>query len=187
MLIGGSIQLLLLYICSVCISSVANGHSLWDNALNSASNLTHFQYDGKPSYLLLPHWPSSRHCDGTVCTTEWADPSSGLVVRLNLTTFSPYASWWVMEFINNGTVATGIISDVKPLNIDVPLQGADPTTLRYSGGSDAKANDFQPQQVKILDGAHQTLPPELATKPAGWVCCTGRLDWPSRAGGVLSE
>jgi alpha-galactosidase len=118
-----------------------NNPWLQEHLLNSSSQLPFsFVYGRQSSEALLKVWPSKtaiRQLDGSRVehTLVWADPKTGLQVRLTAVDYagSPVVEW-TEYFRNDGKVDTPILEDVQPLDISLPVKGNGIPIILYSNG-----------------------------------------------------
>jgi alpha-galactosidase len=182
------------------ITSVGNGsqNSQWlqDHLLDSRSQLPFsFVYGRQSSEQLLKAWPRKTETrqleDGrTEYSIGWADPQTGLHVRLVAVRFStsPVVEWTVY-FKNDGKTDTPILEDVQPLDTSVPLAGNGIPTILYSkgcGGMDSyalqkrKLNQLESLRLANEGGGKtgDTIPFfDIETQGRGMI---GAVGWPGR-------
>jgi alpha-galactosidase len=158
-----------------------------------------FQYGGKPSAALLPHWKRSVRDNGREGNKHkyvitYRDEATRLEVTADLTLFTDFpAVDWVVRFKNAGAADTPLLENVFPL--DQHLTPPDDVVLHYSQGSTANslvdANkstgyDFQPYDKKLTPGdAHHFvsfLPSSWANSSEQWLPFFN-LQW--KGGGML--
>ncbi len=134
-----------------------------------------FAVGGVPSSALLPTLPStlvSTQLDAqrTQNVTTWSDHSTGFVVTWTVVEYAgladdaPVAAGvtareWLLTFSANGSEASPVLSDVYPLDVEVPdSSGANGSTLVLrSRGSFASPQDYE--GVNITLAAPQPPPP----------------------------
>ncbi len=114
-----------------------------------------FDYDGLPVSELLAEW-SVEHRedpsgDALMSTLVWADPATGLQVRVEARCFADLpAVEWIVHLTNTGSEPTPIITDLRPLDWHFPDLGPN-TVLHWAKGSDCQIDDFAPQQATFYN------------------------------------
>ena len=107
-----------------------------------------FNYGGQDSQHLLGTWKQTSErassADGATRRITYLDPSTHLKVVAEIHTYNDFdAVDWVLEFSNQGSADTPILSEIQPLQWDLPT-GASRSVLHAVRGSDAKVEDFTP-------------------------------------------
>ncbi|MGA2621969.1 MAG: alpha-galactosidase [Thermoguttaceae bacterium] len=116
-----------------------------------------WQYDGKPAAESLPKWNRTRQVQSLDACRErivvaWRDPATKLAVRCEAVEYGDFpAVEWVLQVTNEGTAATPVLSEIRPLAVSVAAAPAKLCTLHYAKGGLAGLDDFAPQD--------RTLPP----------------------------
>jgi alpha-galactosidase len=115
-----------------------------------------FRYDGKDSAGLLGAWRQSGEdspaSDGQRHRYIYLDPATHLKVVAELVTYSDFdAADWVLEFSNQGSADTPIISEIEPLHWTMSVDSAQPV-LHAVRGSNAKVEDFTPIDTTLTPG-----------------------------------
>jgi alpha-galactosidase len=126
-----------------------------------------FVYDAKKSAGLLPAWkrtpePAAVSGDAVRQRVTYADPKTGLEVRLETVTFSDFpAVEWVLHFKNTGAVDTPILENILPLDIRVPVSGLGGRhpVLHYAKGALCSIDDFAPVDAELAPNARVHLEP----------------------------
>ena len=123
-----------------------------------------FVYGGRSSAELLPFWgqkksrepsPDGRERE----TITYADPSTGLKVRVEITRFNDFpAIDWVAHFVNTGQTDSPTLDRILPLDLAVGIPDGD-VVLHHAYGSTATATDFLPIDEPIAIGATVNLAP----------------------------
>ncbi|WP_029136554.1 alpha-galactosidase [Nakamurella lactea] len=113
-----------------------------------------FTYGGVPSHELLPRWRRSRSsrnvAGGRQSTVTWTDPVTGLKVALESVQYSrTNAVSWLVNFTNTSTIGTRLIENVLALDVSLKPRSLGEWTVHTSSGSDAKAQDFSPFDVRL--------------------------------------
>jgi alpha-galactosidase len=123
-----------------------------------------FTYDSRPSAELIPRWEQTLHShlaqDGRLeLTKTYADPATGLEVRVEATVFRDYpAVEWVMHFRNSGTSDSPMLEKILPLGTELALAGhPDPPIVHYAKGAVCSIDDFAPIDRTIEPGAKLSL------------------------------
>jgi alpha-galactosidase len=103
---------------------------------------------GKSSELLTAWKVESKPLDrvGTKQHHEitYTDPATGLVARVEATTFSDFpAVEWVIHLKNNGNADTSILNDIQALDCTLCSPDADPV-IHYAKGATCSMEDFRP-------------------------------------------
>lgn len=97
---------------------------------------------------------------GSRRTLTFADPQTGLQVRLVVTRWDGYpAVEWVAYLRNAGSVDTPILADIKPLAVSLPADEKADCRLHHALGSDCKIDDFAPRETPLGVGAETAIQP----------------------------
>jgi alpha-galactosidase len=109
-----------------------------------------FVYDGKPSAEFLAGWHVS-HTGAT--SVAWRDPSSGLECLFEVTAFtdSPAVEWG-LRFRNTGSSDTGILSEIRTLDLARPYPARMPVQVAFSQGTSGAIDDFALMQRELWPG-----------------------------------
>lgn len=108
-----------------------------------------FGYGGRPFAEILPAWKvesRSIERDGTKQNFEitFTDPATGLVARVEATTFADFpAVEWVIHLKNTGGADTPILSDIQALDCALNSPNVDPI-IHYAKGATCSMEDFRP-------------------------------------------
>jgi alpha-galactosidase len=175
------------------------GRNPWlqEHLLNSNSQfLFSFVYGRQSSKALLKIWPEKtaiRQLDGrrTEHTLVWADPKTGLQVRLTAVEYAGSSVVeWTEFFKNEGKVDTPILEDVQPLDTSMPVPGNDIPLILYSngcGGMDTYALQKHPlNQLDRLrlsnEGGGKTIAtiPFFDIRTSGDGGLIGAVGWPGQ-------
>ena len=85
-----------------------------------------------------------RTSPGRSQEVTYADPATGLVVRITATLFKDFpAVEWVMHFQNTGGADTPILENVQALDAPLHCAEGDPT-IHYAKGATCSMDDFMP-------------------------------------------
>ncbi len=96
-------------------------------------------------------------------SVTWRDPATKLAVRCEAVEYGDFpAVEWVLDIKNEGSAATPILSDIRPLAVSVGVAPAKPCTLHYAKGGLAGLDDFAPQDRKLPPG----MPASSCARPA---------------------
>jgi alpha-galactosidase len=136
-----------------------------DASLKPASNHNSapfsFTYNGKAASTLVGTWKcedTERKLDAvrTERTRTYTDPKTGLVVRC---VFVQYADFpvveWTLYLKNTGKQDTPILSNILPLDMQLPDRNKQPFVLHHNVGSVVQPRDFQPLETVLNAGAKQ--------------------------------
>ncbi len=109
-----------------------------------------FVYGGRKSAEVLGSW-KTRQETRTIArgieehTTHYADPATGLEVKLVATAFAEYpAIEWTVYFRNAGAANTPILSDIQAIDSGLPLSRDKKAVVHYAMGSECRLDDFAP-------------------------------------------
>jgi alpha-galactosidase len=109
-----------------------------------------FTYDTEHSIALLPNWratqAASSEGDGySLDVITFADPQGVLELRCEVKSYHAYpAVEWVAYLKNIGTVDSGILADILPLDVLFPLDPAAPCQVHHARGALTQQDDFEP-------------------------------------------
>jgi alpha-galactosidase len=120
-----------------------------------------FVYAGRRSDDLPGAWPSGREtiapdADRTRILSTWTDPRTRLRVEWHAIRYADFpAAEWVLYFENAGNTDTGIIEEVRALDLNLasPIATTVPYRLHKTNGAPANPTDFEPA-VAVIDGKH---------------------------------
>ena len=117
-----------------------------------------FIYGGRPSEDLLPTWKlerASRALDAarTEHTLTWADPDTGLVVRLEGIEYAHYPTVeWTVHFRNTGAAPTPILERIQALDLRLERGHYGEFLLHNAVGSPCAQNDYAPLETPLPPG-----------------------------------
>jgi len=115
---------------------------------------------------------------------RWADPQTGLEVRVELRCLSGHpAVEWLVRLRNGGTADTPILEDILALDLEVTLPDDGDAELHRACGSTSAETDFLPIRTPVGRDA------DIAFAPQGGRSSDGalpffNLQWPG--GGVIA-
>ncbi len=149
--------------CALATESEKQTAAQWiKGALDEAPPFS-FLYNGEPFGQLLGKWLVRRAAvareDGAILNTRaYRDPVSGLECILELTGYPGCsAAEWVVRFRNHGPKDTGIVSEVRALDVVLPCPAGSQPRLYYSKGTRAAIDDFALQEQAIPEGGKLDL------------------------------
>lgn len=125
---------------------------------NTANVPFSFTYGGQPARECLASWKRTTKATKidatrTARTLSWADPATGLQVRLDAIEFADVpAVEWVLHIKNTGSADTPIIEGIQALDTLLPGKVADAFTLYHSLGESNSADSFRPVSDAIVAG-----------------------------------
>ena len=166
---------------------------LQEHLLNDKAQLPFsFLYDRQGSSTLLKAWPKkteTKQLDSvrTQHIVSWADPKTGLQVRLEALEFanSPVVEW-TAYFKNEGKVDAPMLEYVQALDVSFPVAGEGIPTILYSKGCGVMdtyslmkkpLNQLESFQISSESGGKVDTIPffDIATAGYGLI---GALGWP---------
>lgn len=122
-----------------------------------------FNYDGHP--FVAAEWQSAQTASGW----RYRHPS-GLVVAAEFRRFEGSEAVDIMlSLTNEGSEPSGIISDLLPVDLSLPVPPQAPATLHHARGSLCQIDDFQPLTSGLPLGG------EIALEPQGGRSSNGTL------------
>ena len=131
-----------------------------------------FTMDGRSSRETLDALESSEVAaeEGRRTQLHYADPASGLNVRVHLRRFDDFPAWeWVLELTNQGSDDTPVINDLLALELTIPAGEGDDPILHHAKGSLCEIDDFVPRADRLRSGG------EIELKPIGGRSSNGVL------------
>ncbi len=142
----------------------------FDTTVNNGAFPFSFDYDGQPSSSFLQSWKQaihSRDLDSNRTQEEYTftDPKTRLKVRWVVIRYSDFpAVEWTCHFTNEGRSDTPIISNAQALDWQIRSNELGDSTLHYSTGSRAAADDYAPQVANLTAGTDLPL-----SGASGWL------------------
>jgi len=129
-----------------------------------------FRLDGESSRGLLDQWER----DGDA----WTDPSSGLKVAWTVKTFDDHpAVEWMLEFENTGDEDSGLIEDIRALDLEITIPRGEHTHLRTNKGSACAIDDFLPMDQAIEWGKGAVELASVGGRSSNGTLPYWNLDW----------
>lgn len=93
-------------------------------------------------------------------TVTWADPATGLRVRLEAIAYRDVpAVQWVLRLANAGSSDTPIVEGLQALDDLLPARAVDPVILHHSLGDRNSAESFRPLEDALQPGAERAFAP----------------------------
>ena len=121
-------------------------------------------YGGEQAAAQLRNWrrdgDSEPLANGTTRRfVERRDPTTGLAVRVEITEYADFpVVEWVVRLRNTSDVETPILSDVRSMDILLPLQGD--AFLNYHTGDHCAADGYEPHRVELGAGSTFSFAPD---------------------------
>lgn len=135
-------------------------------ATNPLGPVFSFTYDSRPSAEWLRQCSQTSHSriarDGRAeVSTTYADPATGLEVRVESTVFPDFpAVEWVLHFKNTGVSDSPILENILPLDWELSVASQpDPPVVHYAKGAVCSIDDFAPIDKTLEPGAKLSLQP----------------------------
>lgn len=122
-----------------------------------------FTYGGKSSDELLPTWEySSSVIDPERSVYTWRDRESGLIVEAEVRRFERFAALeWLLRFRNEGTENTPLLTDVRPLRLDMALGLHEtPIDIQTLRGDHCDESSWFPESYQLGVGEEKVFAPE---------------------------
>jgi alpha-galactosidase len=135
----------------------------WAGQSNANPYAVSFVLDHQPSTVLLPKW--SRNSaplapDSSRRAVTYADPATGLQVRMEIEAFSDFpAVEWVAYFKNTAATNSPIFENIQALDAVLPVPESGNAILHWAKGGLASFDDFAPQETVFTPGTKLHLEP----------------------------
>jgi alpha-galactosidase len=132
-----------------------------------------FIYENKSSEIYLPELPySSEASQLDISRTEhvlkWSDPRSGLEIKCQSIKYADFpAVEWMVYFKNNGHQDTGIIKEIKALDLMLRNDADTGFVLNGIRGDWCVAESFEPYCIELEPGTSWDFAPENGKSSGG--------------------
>lgn len=137
----------------------------WGDEAGANPHLVSFLLNGQPSATLLSKWTrTAQAADQAPLATSrvvtYADPNSGVQMRVEATAFSDFpAVEWVAYFKNTARTNSPLLEGIQALDAPLPTPGSGASTLHWAKGAVASFDDFAPQETAFKPGKTLHLQP----------------------------
>ncbi len=147
-----------------------------------------FQLAGQPSSAFLLNWRvqherSRLDEQRTEYRFRYTDPSTALSVRGVAIIYNDFPCVeWTLYFKNNSSAPSGVIENIRPLDLDFERGSEARIALYHARGSRSRADDFQPLLDILASGGRQHFSSKGGS-PSDGDMPYFNLAWPQR--GIL--
>jgi len=134
-----------------------------------------FLWDGQPSARLLTGWTGTRHkepaADGrTRESITFTDPDTGVTVTCDTVFYTDFpAVEWTLNFRNTGTAPSPLISDIRALDMALPVGAARKPLVHAARGGVCTPEDYEPLPFDLTAEGPVRLHPDGGRSSNGYL------------------